>query len=341
MKKDFKNIKRRAFTLAELLLSLTVIGIIASIVMPSILGNSNERAWVTQKKVIHTRFSQAMSMLPNLTGYGEVKGTYATYNSGTNTINPQHVDVDTAAETFVREGLSKVIKMTNICNHASLTDCGFPATISSAYGDSYALSSINSIGKLNEQFTSRRSVYRNSIIQYEQLDTRVAAFETVNGESFIVYYNPNCQKEDKEAMFSYTQGNMCVNFIYDLNGIKGPNMVGKDIGIMSVLYPKNPMVVAPIPFDYNIDSSSTVSYNQLTNKCKEFDPLEARVPTKEELASLFYNKKLVKQPHNVNNSTFWSSSTTATDNAWVIDFNDGRRSLNPKSTSNHYSCIKR
>ena len=29
----------------------------------------------------------------------------------------------------------------------------------------------------------------------------------------------------------------CVNFIYDLNGKKGPNTMGKDMGFMTMLYP--------------------------------------------------------------------------------------------------------
>lgn len=36
-------------------------------------------------------------------------------------------------------------------------------------------------------------------------------------------------------------------FVYDLNGSKGPNTVGKDIGFITALYPTDSVVVAPMP----------------------------------------------------------------------------------------------
>lgn len=37
--------------------------------------------------------------------------------------------VDTAAETFLTNGLSKVFKINNICDYTHLSDCGIPNTI--------------------------------------------------------------------------------------------------------------------------------------------------------------------------------------------------------------------
>ena len=52
----------------------------------------------------------------------------------------------------------------------------------------------------------------------------------------------------QETDWYYVAEKVCANFIYDLNGNKGPNTVGKDIGIMSVLYPSDSVVVAPMPY---------------------------------------------------------------------------------------------
>lgn len=60
-----------------------------------------------------------------------------------------------------------------------------------------------------------------------QVNTKAAAFETQNGESILTYYNPNCQGEMNETGMYYTQSKMCANFVYDLNGNKGPNTVGQ------------------------------------------------------------------------------------------------------------------
>ena len=56
--------------MAEILLSLTIIGVVAAITLPSLTGNINERTWNTQRKALYARFSQALSLMPNLNGYG-------------------------------------------------------------------------------------------------------------------------------------------------------------------------------------------------------------------------------------------------------------------------------
>ena len=42
-----------AFTMAEILLSLTIIGVVAAITLPSLTGNINERTWNTQRKAVY------------------------------------------------------------------------------------------------------------------------------------------------------------------------------------------------------------------------------------------------------------------------------------------------
>ena len=87
---------RPAFTMAEILLSLTIIGVVAAITLPSLTGNINERTWNTQRKALYARFSQAIALMPALNGYG----TLTEDESG-------NVTEDTAAETFITAGLSK------------------------------------------------------------------------------------------------------------------------------------------------------------------------------------------------------------------------------------------
>ena len=53
--------KNEAFTMAEILLSLTIIGVVAAITLPSLIGNINERAWNTQRKALHARMAQAIA----------------------------------------------------------------------------------------------------------------------------------------------------------------------------------------------------------------------------------------------------------------------------------------
>ena len=59
--------------MAEILLSLTIIGVVAAITLPSLTGNINERTWNTQRKALYARFSQALPLMDALNGYGTLK----------------------------------------------------------------------------------------------------------------------------------------------------------------------------------------------------------------------------------------------------------------------------
>ena len=167
--------------MAEILLSLTIIGVVAAITLPSLMGNINERTWNTQRKALHARMSQAIAMMPQLNGYG----TYTTDADGS-------VTADTAAEAFVTEGLSKVLKINNICGADNLADCGIPVSIN--IGNTSIKSVPSAVNSTPINFPTKLSelnsmLYKNSGFKYA---TKVAAFETQNGESVAVFYNPNC-----------------------------------------------------------------------------------------------------------------------------------------------------
>ena len=84
--------------MAEILLSLTILGVVAAITLPSLTGNINERTWNTQRKALYARMSQAIALMPALNGYGMVKEESS----------PDAGDaIDTAAETFITAGLLK------------------------------------------------------------------------------------------------------------------------------------------------------------------------------------------------------------------------------------------
>ena len=96
--------------MAEFLLSLTIIGVVAAITLPSLTGNINERTWNTQRKTLYARMSQAVALMPALNGYGVTDDAGSTENQ--------------AAETFITNGLSKVLKVNNICDSEHLNDSG-------------------------------------------------------------------------------------------------------------------------------------------------------------------------------------------------------------------------
>ncbi len=325
--------KRYAFTMAEILLSLTIIGVVAAITLPSLMANINERTWNTQRKALYARMSQAIAMMPQLNGYGEYEGT--------NTDGSVTVTKDTAAEAFLTEGLSKVLKINNICDATHLADCGIAASFTNLAGTTKTWPT--NLSELNSMFTGSYDNTANdgSIYQNPQKDinTNAAAFETQNGESIALYYNPYCTADTEGNAGHYSQPKMCANFIYDLNGNKGPNSVGKDIGFISALYPTDSNVVAPYPLATDAASGTTIAQTVASVACTAQDP-ESRLPNRDELAAMFYNKEILGMASGV----FWSGSVVSSGEsgeAWRHGFGAGDRTPRARSNTSSVRCVKR
>ena len=315
---DRRENQRCAFTMAEILLSLTIIGVVAAITLPSLTGNINERTWNTQRKALYARFSQAIALMPALNGYGTL--TEDTDSAGSTSIE------DTAAETFVTAGLSKVLKINNICDSEHLSDCGIPDKIT-AIGGSIAFTEFpKTLVDYNDMFSDRG--------KYPTPNTKAAAFETANGESIVVFYNPRCsQSTTRWGSYNCVQSQMCANFVYDLNGLKGPNTVGKDMGFITVLYPSDPVVVAPMPIAKS--AGWGVTHDKLNESCRAQDA-DTRVPNIEELKSLVFNDNLFP----VGATWRWSSTKVDADHAYRLN-GSAIEILSVDTGSGGTYCIKR
>ena len=294
------SVKKCAFTMAEILLSLTIIGVVAAITLPSLTGNINERTWNTQRKALYARFSQAIALMPALNGYG----TLIEDESGS-------VTEDTAAETFVTNGLAKVLKINNICDNDHLEDCGIVSKITTLGGVTLVFPS--TMTELNSEMTISAS---GTVNNTSMIDTKAAAFETQNGESIAVFYNPNCIGDLSENPWEgtegvYIQNRVCANFIYDLNGNKGPNTVGKDIGFMTAMYPSDVTIAAPYPAISQLSGTYAISPDSggvsALKACTNYDS-EYRIPNAEEAISMFVNKELMKSSTTQFSGTYWTST---------------------------------
>ncbi len=313
--------------MAEILLSLTIIGVVAAITLPSLTGNINERTWNTQRKALYARFSQAIALMPALNGYGTL------------TEDENHsVTADTAAETFVTEGLSKVLKINNICDADHLSDCGIPSSFTNLMGSNISAFPAK-ISELNSTFVNFSVYYSfgggtGDRYSYSQIDTKAAAFETANGESIAVFYNPYCKPDNNVTTNYMTQSRMCTNFVYDLNGNKGPNTVGKDIGFITALYPSDSQVVAPIPV---IQNAAPATQPDAGAACSKLDS-ESRLPNREELSAMFYNKLLIG---GATNWDYWSSSVRSVTSGWYMHYPTGSMNGWARTGAKDVRCIKR
>ncbi len=319
-------IKKAGFTMAEILLSLTIIGVVAAITLPSLMANINERTWNTQRKALYARMSQAIAMMPQVGGYG----TLTEDENGS-------VTADTAAETFLTEGLSKVLKINNICDSDHLADCG----IISSYTDMAGTVKIwpKTIAEFNRHFVDFSVSLDWGSFAYSQVNTKAAAFETPNGESMALYYNPHCiaDIEVNGTTRVYSQPFMCANFIFDLNGNKGPNTVGKDIGFVTALYNFAPSIVMPIPLTVAAANNVTMVQKNASAACTTQDP-NSRIPNKDELIAIYYNKDIVGVlPEN----GFWSGTIASAGGAWSLYFQAGHLRTDSLNHTLRAWCIER
>ncbi len=253
--KRFFSVKSAAFTMAEILLSLTIIGVVAAITLPSLTGNINERTWATQKKALYARMSQAIPLLDSMNTFDD-------------------------AESFIAGALNKVTKINNVCAQNHLDDCGINKDLLARLGDGTTTTfpQVWSDLGIDKSFSFASSAGDTSGAasdkQLSANQSMVAAFETGNGESIVLFYNPDCTPDQELApnaidaaskamdMFDH----VCINMIYDLNSNKGPNAVGKDIGFITVFYPSDATVVSPVPYVQSSNSGTCDNEYRLPNR---------------------------------------------------------------------------
>ena len=163
--------KRVAFTLAEVLITLAIIGVVAVLTVPALIQNYNEKAWSTAQDVFTKRLEVAtrqMNTEEKLAGYS-------------NTMD------------FVNE-LKKYIKITRVCDNSNITKCFNKKVIWNEGEDPIDMSTIKNAASLGQ----------------DDWDTDTVAVQFANGVNAIIAYNPNTTQEPFNNQFSATSNSMAI-----------------------------------------------------------------------------------------------------------------------------------
>ena len=147
---------KKTVTLAEVLITLTIIGIVAALTIPTIVKNYQERTWTTASITFERKLEEALKSM-------NAQETLAGY---------------TTTKDFVHE-LSKHIKITKICENNKLTSCFSNKIYWGSNKEEIYISKI----KNSKNFGQEDWGTENIGIQFS------------NGVNGILAYNPACTQD--------------------------------------------------------------------------------------------------------------------------------------------------
>ena len=182
----------KGFTLAEVLITLAIIGIVAALTIPTLIQNYQERAWGTASQVFQRKLGEALRVM-------NVQGTLAGY---------------TTTEAFVDE-LSKHIKITRICDNDDITTC-FADKVTWD-GEEVEMSKIKTSKNFGKDDWNTNTV----AVQFAN---------GVNG--VIAYNPDCRQNQFSNDVITVGEtgiGTNCLAMLYDVDGFKNPNNRGDDL----------------------------------------------------------------------------------------------------------------
>ena len=136
------------------------------------------------------------------------------------------------------------------------------------------------------------------------------------------------------------QPTICVNFIYDLNGRKGPNKVNKDIGFITAFYPSDSVIAAPVPIK-PVKLSTEIYDDKFNSYCPNEINENAKVANIEDLMAIFVNMMLVDDISNdaelpIHNYAFKSSTKTANGYKVMVMYSGALSSVTIPSSGSYF-----
>ena len=183
---------RTAFTLAEVLITLSIIGIVAALTIPSMIENHNDKAWKTAKDLWDKRLVEAtrqMNIDGVMTGVASSTEDYMNY-------------------------FKKYVKVIKTCENDKLENCYAPKFVQTGDKETEVeVSTLTTASKLGQK----------------DWNTNTMGFVIADGTTVVMAYNPNCSSVDPFSEDGQSGQVGCMSMLIDVNGKKGPNRVGDDI----------------------------------------------------------------------------------------------------------------
>ena len=206
---------RSAFTLAEVLITLGVIGVVAAVTMPTLVTNIQDRVRKEQVRTVKYKLTKATDKMKSLGKIGQYDAP--------------------VTKNFVNE-LKKHMTIAKVCDSGNLSEC-WPSDTVNVHTNQTTITptSINSLTK----GTGLKAL----AISSGNEDT--VGIVTGDGVPMLLVYSPKCQALDEAQNYTWSVEDgkpvtnattNCISAIFDINGSKGPNRVGQDIRTLNSLF---------------------------------------------------------------------------------------------------------
>ncbi len=189
--------RHAAFTLAEVLITLAVIGIVAALTLPGLIQNHNEKAWSTAKDLWEKKLTETVRRM------------------NTDGVMTGHNTTEDFMDTF-----KQYMKVIKTCDHTDINKCYSPKVVTTGSNEE----------PMEVETDSLTSASSMGLSDW-QTNTNTMSFVVADGTTVIMAYQPECPYADPiEDTGSQVS---CMAYMVDVNGKKGPNRVGKDIQLSS------------------------------------------------------------------------------------------------------------
>ncbi len=191
---------KKAFTLAEVLITLGIIGIVAAMTMPTLIQKHQERETVTALKKFYSSISQAYQFVVQEYGAIEnwgLKGSNDVDVTGENATE-ENKEIYTKSGSVYMDRFAPYLKLIKRCK-ANESSCFAPVVYKDLTGSKYM------------------DMKQYSLDSAIMSDGMVISFEA---------FSSNCSRNlgNNTAL-----QNVCGSVFVDINGLKGPNTLGKDM----------------------------------------------------------------------------------------------------------------
>ena len=331
------------FTLAEVLITLAIIGIVAALTMPTLLKNVAERENSETQANIAQKITKSMDLMR---ADGGLERTYA------------------STDDFVDE-LSKYLKISTRCDAAQIANCWPTKTVTTSDGEIFDVSGTK----------------RGKNLQLPQNKSDNVGLILADGSSLILTYNPNAGiigdgdtvtpsfadlpiGFGRTKKFAYTTSVTApIDFVMDVNGFKGPNSETRNgkqydirsfkvarfsdgcpgkkvsgVGCVYVLPSYSPIKAGSDnmkKYDPKYDATGRTSDNYWAGAKKACDDIGMNMPNESTLQSLAKKTTTEKVKLGLPTSDwFWSSLEYFAYDAYTVYFGDGYTSGYSKTLSN-------